>query len=590
MCARPVILDAYAARTCAVKTWNAYAPGVEVPRPSEDITKTTGDEALRENFDGGLSFTDLVVEALLAQCALPVTDLRPLRERPWAEQEQACRAAMQAGNPVIVSGLMPRDLAGHRSGRATFWVRGDDTPDGRPGYHPVLVKRRMATEKRQSGRDTRWVVETSFLTDPRHAGAIEVEDRTIRAARDGDLLQLAHCWRLVEAAGHAAGGPPRGALVGTDVLPPQDAAPPDERFLVSWAPLDEPLLRTFSRSSETGWVLRTVLERYDHEHRFRVKVAENALAGGEPLVQPIRNRECDACDWWEVCRPQLGTDDLSVRIDKAPLDIREIQALRALGVRTITDLAAVDLEALKPRYLPEVRHRDRAEQRLETAAHRARLMVDQVDLERISTGPIAVPGADIEIDLDIETASDERVYLWGFLVHDTRTDDPPRFVEFSARNDAGEWHDLDRVEEGVLAARAMTWLRSMVESGASVRVYHYSSYEVVRLARLAESQCHPALDWALAYAREGFCDLFTLMKDHWFGARGLGLKVVATLGAGFAWRDEEPGGLNSQAWFDEACHAPDPTARAAARQRVLDYNEDDVRATWALRRWLREQS
>ncbi|GAB3715680.1 TM0106 family RecB-like putative nuclease [Mariniluteicoccus flavus] len=574
---RPVVLDAYAARTCAVKTWNRYAPGVEVPRPSEDIPKATGDEGLREGFDGGLSYTDLVLAALLAECRLPVTDLRSLRDAPWAEQESACRETMAAGDPVIVSGLLPRDLVGHRSGRATIWVRGDDTPAGRPGYHPVLVKRRLTTEKKQSGRESTWIVETSTLADPRHGVSFEVEHRTIRTGRDGDLLQLGHYWRLLEAAGHAAAGAARGALIGTDRLPH------DDHHIVSWVELEVPMVRTFSRSSETGWTLRSVLERYDHEHGFRVQVAENALSGDAPLVQPIRNRECDSCDWWEVCRPQLGEDDLSVRIDKAPLDVREIQALRALGVRTITDLAGVDLATLKERYLPEVRHRDRAEQRLETAAHRARLMVDQVDLERISTGPIDVPGADLEIDLDIETASDERVYLWGFLVNDTRTDDPPTYHEFSA------WHDLGRAEEGALAARAMAWLRGLVEGPASVRVYHYSSYETVRLGQLAQAHDDPTLAWAIDHARKEFVDLFLVMKDHWFGARGLGLKVVATLGAGFEWRDDEPGGLNSQAWFEEACHAADPQARAAARQRVLDYNEDDVRATWRLREWLRSQ-
>ena len=63
--------------------------------------------------------------------------------------------------------------------------------------------------------------------------------------------------------------------------------------------------------------------------------------------------------------------------------------------------------------------------------------------------------------------------------------------------------------------------------------------------------------------------------------------MVATRAAGFRWRDESPGGLNSQAWFDEAVSGATADVRAAARQRVLEYNEDDVEATWHVRRWLR---
>ena len=72
-----------------------------------------------------------------------------------------------------------------------------------------------------------------------------------------------------------------------------------------------------------------------------------------------------------------------------------------------------------------------------------------------------------------------------------------------------------------------------------------------------------------------------------FGASGLGLKVVANAGPGFTWRDESPGGLNSQTWFAEAVQGETPDEREAARTRVLEYNEDDVRATWHVRHWLR---
>ena len=83
-------------------------------------------------------------------------------------------------------------------------------------------------------------------------------------------------------------------------------------------------------------------------------------------------------------------------------------------------------------------------------------------------------------------------------------------------------------------------------------------------------------------------DLYEVVRSHFFGAAGLGLKPIAQH-AGFRWRDDDPGGLNSQAWFAEAVHDPDPAVRSRARQRVLDYNEDDVRATHALTAWLRSR-
>ena len=564
----PIVLDAYAARTCAVKTWNRFAPGIEPTAPAAP------DEGLRESFAGGRGFVEHVLGELLHRFAGPIADLRPLADAAWTTQEYACSEGMRRGVPVIIGGLLPLDIAGHRSGRPDLLVRAEDRPDGRTGYHPVVITRRQAAEKRTTTR-TIHTVQASALARPAPEHAVTVAERSLRTQRDAALLQVAHYWRQLDAAGHSAAGPALAGVLGTDVYPGFETA------AITWVELTEPLVRTFSRSAEEGWRLRSVLERYDHEHGFRVRIARAARAGEPPIVTPIRNRECDACHWWEACAPQVGADELSVRIDKAPLDVREISALRALGVWTVTDLAEVDLEQLKERYLPEVRHRYGAEQRLELAARRSRLMAAEVELERLTTGPIELPDADLEIDFDIETAADERVYLWGFLVHDRRSDAPPAYVEFSA------WTDLTAEEEIELAKRAMTWLRALVEGPADVRIYHYSNYEVVRLGNLAGASEDPMLAWAIDYAEREFCDLFEIVRDHFFGVRGLGLKVVASVGAGFGWRDADAGGLNSQSWFDEACHAPDPARRAAARERVLAYNEDDVRATHELRSWLR---
>ncbi|MGL4832534.1 MAG: TM0106 family RecB-like putative nuclease, partial [Propionibacteriaceae bacterium] len=177
------------------------------------------------------------------------------------------------------------------------------------------------------------------------------------------------------------------------------------------------------------------------------------------------------------------------------------------------------------------------------------------------------------------TAGD-RVYLWGFLLTD-RTANTQEFVEFSR---FAELHDHDELE---LAAHAMAWLQEQAEQHPDLRVYHYSDYETVRIRRLAARSDADSLQWAVSWLREGFVDLFTIVKDNYFGTHGLGLKVIASNGAGFHWRDNDPGGLNSQTWFDEALNSPTEEERCAATRRVLEYNEDDVRATWALREWMK---
>ncbi|WOP19043.1 TM0106 family RecB-like putative nuclease [Raineyella sp. LH-20] len=569
------VLDAYAARSCAVKTHNLFDPRAHPAAPAVD-------PSVAESFDDGPSHADRVIAAILAAARRSgrprVVDLRDGVREPWAEREAACRAAMLGGADVIIHGIVPLDLAGHRSGRADLWVRGADTADGRPGYHPVEIKAHRVQELRRSGRDHTFTVPVSDLASPSPQHSRPADSRAIRvASREGDLLQVAHYWRLLESAGFAAAGRPLGGVIGTDDVPGHGIA-------ISWVDLAEPMVRTFSRRSAEGWTRRSVLERYDHEHDFRVRVALVARQQGgadapEPLVLPIVNKECPRCDWWETCRPRLDDHDLSLKIDKSPLDIREISVLRRLGINTIDDLAVIDLAELMPRYLPEVQHRPGADRRLELAAHRARLMAAGQSLERITTGPIVVPRADLEIDLDIENAEDDRVYLWGFLVTDTASGER-YYRHFSA------FADLDDDGEDRLAVEAMAWLLGMAEGPRSVRVYHYSAYEVTRLGRLAERSGDPVLARAHAYAASHFVDLFTTVREHWFGIHGLGLKVVAHDGAGFSWRDDDPGGLNSQAWFDEAVHADDTAEREASRSRVLEYNEDDVRATAALREWL----
>lgn len=578
-----ILLGAYAARSCPVKTHNAYDQTIE------DELRDTGpaapDDTLLELFNGGARFQAVVLDALITACRGRVVDLRLLAEESWADQTEACRRALSSGAQVIIGGSLPVDVAGARVGRPDLLVRGADSGD-RPTYHPVEIKWHKIIERARPPQHADIIADTeptalrfSTLDQPSPTPLRRLEGHGVRlGSREADFIQLAHYHRMLQAAGYAA-DEALGAVIGTDGL--------FDHPVLAWVDLAEPAVRTFSRSRPEGWRLRSPLERYDYEHGFRVDIAAvarqrhgDAEHDPTPLVRPIVTSECARCQWWEHCRPQLDPDDVSLRIEKGPLDLREIVTLRRHGVATITDLVGTDLDELLTTYLPEVTHRGGAESRLRLAVRRARMLLDGVAFARETSGPIELPRAQIEIDFDIESSADGRIYLWGFLVDDSL--EPTTYREFS------RFDDLDDAGEAALAQEAFRWLRRVVDSAETVAVYHYSGYEVARIRGLADREDDPLLDWAAAYAEEHFIDLLETVKTHFFGVSGLGLKLIAQH-AGFHWRDDDPGGLNSQRWFADAVHDPDLTVRSKARTRVLEYNEDDVIATSRLRRWLRAQ-
>jgi len=346
-------------------------------------------------------------------------------------------------------------------------------------------------------------------------------------------------------------------------------------FALSWLELERPLFLTFSRRQ--GKAKRTAMERYDFELGIRRDIARVAEARSgaaddpEPLVKPIFIEECDACPWHDYCLEQAGAA-ASAHITSGRLDIREWRALDQLGITTLDELADLvpDVEDFKSRYLPEVTHRSDAMTRLSTAIHRARMIRDGIAVERLTDGPVRVPRADIEIDFDLEDAQG-RVYLWGVLITDGE--------EAPAYEPIVSWYPLDDESERELARTFVHRLREICSeaaaNGQTVLAYHYTSHELGHLSRILGEE-------EIADVRNIFVDLFDVVRAHYFGASGLGLKNVAPA-FGFHWRDEEPSGLLSQLWYVDATQSGDPMLFGHARKRLLDYNEDDVRATLAVR-------
>ena len=561
---RAFTLDQYAATSCPVKTQNTFVA----------LHETPFDPRVVEHFQESPHRSN-VIRLLLSRHQDSICDLSKIEDPD--EHTVASIAAMTQGTPIILNARLPADLENHRSGIVDILLLNESSLN--PTYYPVIIKDHPVLTLTSRKGCTQLIATLSrpFLKQARSSKfSFRVDSRS------ADLLQLAHLWLMLSSCGFAD-EVPWGGVIGTD----QDDT--IRSAAITWVQLSEKQIRAFSYTSHHQWRRYSPLSRYQHEHRFRVRVANRALDhdGDEHqlVTSPVHIPECDACEWWPACQCHLQ-DDISLRIERSPLDAREIMTLRNLGISTITDLASTDVEALLPEYLPRVAHRDGAETRLRLAARRGRLLEAGVMLERLTTGPITLPTADVEIDLDIETSANNHAYLWGFLIDDRRSGASKPWY-----HSIHHFSPLTQAKELELGEEVAKWLMEYVDSlgKASVLVWHYSHYEVSTLQRLTQFRKHHsgALTWLTQFAEDHFIDLLPLVTDNFFGVDGLGLKTVAAEGAGFSWRDPEPSGLNSQHWFADAVNATTPELHEAATSRILRYNEDDVRATWALRRWIR---
>lgn len=540
---------AYVAKRCPVRAqWDVVEPGDPIPL----------DDTVVARMAAGDAFEAEVVAAIVARFPDAVVAAGEVPDR-----EVVTVAAMRDGAPLIVAGRLPTDETGRRVGEPDLLVRsGDAAVDGRWRYLPVDIKHHRAAGREHDGTAAVVADLEGLLEAPTAAAE---EPKAGRRHRD-DLLQLAHYHRMLEACGHAAPAPAWGAIIGRESR-------------VVWYRLDRPMWRTPSRSQ--GSKLRTSLQIYDFEFAFRLDV--KAVAGAHAddpsvplLVVPVRIPECGACVWWGVCRPMLeDANDISLL---PRLSWRQWAAFREIGVSTLPALAALSLDR-------QVEGVTAEQVRMFVEDARARIGPADAYL-RPGCEAVAVPGGDLEVDVDMESVEDG-VYLWGAWVTDRAGTGlvAPGYHRFDC-------FDGSLGDEGAAAAFAAFWSwlgalrRACAARGKSFRAYcWYAAAEKGALRALAPGA--GVEDEVEAFiASDEWVDLHAVTRDHLLTGFGYSLKEVAPL-AGFAWRDEDPGGAQSMLWYARAI---DPSTGAAEREalvaRLLAYNEDDVRATAAVREWL----
>lgn len=441
--------------------------------------------------------------------------------------------------------------------------------DDRFAYAPLVIKNHEVTESAASRQLFEGSLERLVPSD------VVVRDglglRSTASVRR-DLLLLDGAIRILQ--GFAAADPyTRGALV-------------DRNARLWWLDLANP---KYSRSN---------LDAYDSLFRERADVLfaldEWFDIGGEFPTSPYWHRECLTCEFSEHCQVELeAIDDVSLTRFTS---IDQQVALRDSGVRTRSQLARLDpLRAQSARSRPAadalvVEDRlGRKFDRLDELIYRARAHVRDSALRILDPALMGCPTADVEVDVDMESY-DDATYLWGAHVTLNRPLDGavPGYTTFV------EWGELTRDAEARNFAAFWTWLSDLRErcavQGRSFAAYcFWAQAEDGAMNRaveepLAGGPTSADLNEFRQLAPPAWIDLHDLAKGQIQTEGPLGLKQLAA-SAGFQWRDVNPSGEASMMWYEVATRGGDDEA-ATSRQRILDYNEDDCRATKALRDWL----
>lgn len=562
----PPLLGAYAAKQCPVRLFRQYDA-------TETAVAVEPDDSLQQLFDHGIAFEDDVVAEIVALHQPGEVVVIPGRDQMDHDpRRELTQQALDASTPVICGALMEPDLEARRLGEIDILVATGKTVagSGKPEYRAIDVKWHRCTNNLAAPDEVRDDVIDLHLISPAPVAGFEPRYRI------DDCLQLAHYHRLLQATGYAEledePNDVRGGILGSErVVAWFDLQ------RAEWATLT-PQIQEDDDGDAIGYhrrdhhsTKRTTLDRYDFEFAFRIEVVDNARArtdrSAEPIVHPVKVKECEKCNWRDVCDADMRkSDDVSlVRSVGYP----EWRVHRFIGINTCAQLAELDPDDAVERYSDT----PLTERALRTQINEAKSAVAGGAIVQPTWDDARVPRGDLEIDLDMENA--DHVYLWGALLAKVPADWPEAagtYVPFVS------FEPLDEDGERALATQLWEWLLDLLgradDAGLVARVYFYSQAETTKLRQII-----PSDELETVVTSDRWVDLLPPMKQKFWSNDGHGLKVIA-VASGFAWSDDDPGGYASMQWYTDAMNGID---RQANIERILTYNEDDCRATAALR-------
>jgi len=282
---------------------------------------------------------------------------------------------------------------------------------------------------------------------------------------------------------------------------------------------------------------------------------------------PAYGSVCKNCVWYSACLKILeDANDLTLIFDLGRAK-RDVMIDR---ITTLRDLAEINPDGFLTDKGKKTMFAGVGPDTLRKFQARAALVVQKSGKPYLRA-PVSLPVTERELFFDIEVDPMRDVcYLHGFVERNNGDSDGEQFIPFFADEPST-----------VAEEKAFTDAWNYIQSRQSCAIYYYSKYERTWYRNLQKRYPHvcTADEVEALFASPATVDLYydVVFKSTEWPTRDFSIKTLAKH-LGFKWRDTHPSGAASIEWFDHWVQTGDPTVR----QRILDYNEDDCRATRVL--------
>lgn len=290
------------------------------------------------------------------------------------------------------------------------------------------------------------------------------------------------------------------------------------------------------------------------------------IASRTEATLPAYGSICKLCHWYSACVRKLEADDDLTLLPELGRTKRDVIDGR---IATVAELSRIDVMGFANGKSKTVFPGIGLPSLLKF--HERAKLVKSANPQPYLTQPLALQRADLEIFFDVEVDPMRDVcYLHGFVERHHADNGTERYVAFFA-------DEPTPAAEREAFAAAWAYLRDR----PAALIYYYSKYErtIWRVLRAKYPDVCTEADVEALFDPTRSIDLYfdvVLKKTEW-PTRDYSLKTLAKF-LGFVWQDTNPSGAASIEWFDRWV----TTGDHAIRTRILDYNEDDCRATRVL--------